>query len=282
MRSVSITFLSAWCVLLFGAPVIAEEPVDGLGKSFDDPFIAQLAGDWALTRRIRGTEVKNTVHAEWVLDHQFLELHMQDVANPPAYEALVLIGYSHADKQYMAHWCDVFGGKYSADGYGRLAGNAIEFEFHYPDGPFFNTFTWDEKAQSWTFRMESVGADGKRVLFAEDTLRRPSQAATGKPDPSTFLLVYKPGPAWLPGKPLKQQPLGDHGKYMLSLYSQGTMKSAGPFMDDSGGAVILNAADQAAATAIAANDPAVTSGVFVYELHPWRPVDWDRRLQKVE
>jgi hypothetical protein len=153
--------------------VRAADPPDGPKRIFKDEFIENLAGEWKLTRKVRGQEVENKVKAEWVLNHQFLQLHMKDVADPPAYEALVLIGYAHADKKYVAHWCDTYGGKFSAVGYGRRSGESIGFEFQYPDGPFYNTFTWDAKARGWTFRMESRGKDGKRVLFAEDTLRRP-------------------------------------------------------------------------------------------------------------
>jgi len=96
---------------------------------------------------------------------------------------------------------------------------------------------------------------------------------------STFLIIYKPGPAWLPGKPLKEQPLGDHGKYMLDLYSQGHLKIAGPFSDDSGGAVVLYAANQDEAKNMVMKDPAVVRGVFIYELHPWSLVDWESHLK---
>src|ERR1700683_5007321 len=75
----------------------ADEPADGPGRIFKDVFIENLAGEWKLTRKIRGKEVENTATAEWVLNHQFLKLQMKDVADPPTYEALVLIGYDHAD-----------------------------------------------------------------------------------------------------------------------------------------------------------------------------------------
>jgi hypothetical protein len=149
-----------------------DDPPDGPKRIFKDDFIENLTGEWKLTRKIRGKKVENTLKAEWVLNHQFLKLHMKDVADPPAYEALVLIGYAHGDKKYVAHWCDTYGGKFSAVGYGKRSGDAITFEFQYEDGPFYNTFTWDAKAKGWTFRMESQGKDGKRVLFAEDSLRR--------------------------------------------------------------------------------------------------------------
>jgi len=171
--------LLASCLLAFGVTPLprpaagADEPPDGPKRIFQDPFIDNLVGDWKLTRKIRGKQVENSLKAQWVLNHQFLQLHMKDVADPPAYEALVLIGYSYADKRYVAHWCDTYGGKFSAVGYGKRSGDAIEFVFQYPDGPFYNTFSWDARAKGWTFRMESQGKDGKRVPFAEDVLRRP-------------------------------------------------------------------------------------------------------------
>ena len=158
--------------LLLVGTVHAQDAADGPKRPFQDPFIEQLAGDWTLTRQIRGKEAINTVHAEWVLNHQFLQIHMRDAAQPPAYEALVYVGYSYADQRYVVHWLDVYGGKFSAIGYGKRAGDAIEFAFQYEDGPFFNTFSWDALARGWTFKMESADKEGKRRLFAVDTLRR--------------------------------------------------------------------------------------------------------------
>ena len=149
-----------------------EEAPDAPKRVFNDDLIENLKGDWVINRQIRGMVVQNTMHAEWVLNHQFLQLHMKDIADPPTYEALVLIGYSYADKRYVAHWTDTFGGKYSAIGYGRRSGDSIEFVFEYPDGPFFNTFAWDAKTGRWTMRLENSGKEGKRELFAIDTTER--------------------------------------------------------------------------------------------------------------
>src|SRR5664279_1298025 len=95
-----------------------QKPADGPNVKFEDSFIENLVGEWNLTRSIRGQTVRSKVTAKWVLNHQFLELHMVDTAAPPTYEALVLIGYSHADHRYVAQWCDTFGGKFSGVGYG--------------------------------------------------------------------------------------------------------------------------------------------------------------------
>lgn len=178
MRSIR-TFLAALLALAALGLDAAEPVVDGPRARFDDPFIATLEGRWDIVRQIRGTEVRNTMTAAWVLNHQFLRLHMKDVKEPPAYEAIVLIGYVHASKEYVAHWTDTFGGKFSAVGRGKRASDSIEFRFDYPDGPFYNTFTWQPERKGWVMRMESQDATGARKPFALDSLTR---AATACPD----------------------------------------------------------------------------------------------------
>jgi len=105
-------------------------------------------------------------------------------------------------------------------------------------------------------------------------------ASAGAPATTTYLVVYKPGPSWLQGKPLVEQPLKEHGRYILSLYVKGSLKSGGPFSDGAGGAAVFEAASDEEAKAVVAADPAVISGVFVAELHPWGLVDWSRRVKK--
>ena len=97
---------------------------------------------------------------------------------------------------------------------------------------------------------------------------------------TSFLVIYRPGPAWLVGKPVSEQPLKEHGKYMLSLYVKGSMKLAGPLTDNAGGAVVLAVADESEAKAIVTEDPAVKSGIFVYEMHPWELRPWDKYAKK--
>ena len=92
---------------------------------------------------------------------------------------------------------------------------------------------------------------------------------------ATYLVIYRPGPGWVTGKSIMEQPLQEHGKYMLSLYMKGSMKLAGPLADDAGGAVLLEVSDEAEAKAIVMKDPAVESGIFVYEMHPWKLQRWD-------
>jgi len=151
----------------------AQEPLDGPKRIFRDDLLDNLVGRWRLTRTIRGKQVQNTVDAEWVLNHQFLRVHMKDTAVPSQYEAMAFIGYDNASERYVAHWIDVYGGRFSETlGYGRRESDSIRFVFEYPDGPFHNTFTWNREAKTWTFLMETKNASGQWAPFARDELRR--------------------------------------------------------------------------------------------------------------
>jgi hypothetical protein len=148
----------------------AQTNVDGPRGRFDDDLISRLEGQWRITRQIRGTTVQNRGSAIWVLNHQFLQLHMTDAADPPQYEAIVHIGYVYSDKQYVAFWTDTFGAAFAGIGRGTRSGNSIEFKFGEPEATFFNTFTWFPDRHEWVFRMESPAASGGRSLFAVDTV----------------------------------------------------------------------------------------------------------------
>ncbi len=89
-----------------------------------------------------------------------------------------------------------------------------------------------------------------------------------------FVILYSPGPAWLPGKPIWEQPLQAHGDYIHSLYLRGVLVMAGPFTDSSGGMDIIDVADEKEAKAIMAADPGITEGIFTAQVHPWFSVDW--------
>ncbi len=117
-------------------------------------------------------------------------------------------------------------------------------------------------------------ASAAALLLAVD--EAPLQERQERNAKTTQLVVYRPGPGWIVGKPVTEQPLEQHGRYMLSLYVRGALKLAGPFLDDAGGAVVLEAENEVEAKAMVSLDPAVVSQVFVAEVHPWRLVDWER------
>ncbi len=97
-----------------------DAPLDGPRRILQDSLLEQLTGDWSMAGRVRGRPVSYTFHAAWVLNHQFLELRMRDVADPPAYQATVYLGYDNTSDRYVCHWLDAFGGRFSETlGYGH-------------------------------------------------------------------------------------------------------------------------------------------------------------------
>ena len=124
----------------------------------------------------------------------------------------------------------------------------------------------------------AAGSAATIALGAEPEPAPDPKVRSSPPSSPAWLVVYGPGPAWLAGRPITEQPLREHGAYMFELYRRGVLQLAGPFADDSGGAVLFRAASEAEARAVVAADPAVRSEVFQYDLRPWSLVHWDQVL----
>ena len=90
--------------------------------------------------------------------------------------------------------------------------------------------------------------------------------------PTLYLCIYKAGPAWQAGKPMSAQALGPHAAFIKRLLDGGQLFAGGPMLDADGGLAIVRAASAEDAKAIFEADPALASGIFVGEIHPWKPV----------
>ncbi|MFW5435038.1 YciI family protein [Paenibacillus apiarius] len=64
----------------------------------------------------------------------------------------------------------------------------------------------------------------------------------------------------------------EHAVYVQKFSDQGNVFLGGPFADSSGGTVVLDVESEERAIEFAANDPAVKSGVFTYQLKEWSTV----------
>jgi uncharacterized protein len=100
----------------------------------------------------------------------------------------------------------------------------------------------------------------------------PAQAAPAAAAPrQLFLFLYRPGPAWRAGVPMRQQDLRAHGAYHARLVREGRSVAGGGYVGEEGGMAIVRAASLAEARAMLAADPAIENGVFVAELRQWLP-----------
>jgi uncharacterized protein DUF1579 len=138
--------------------------------SLHDPFLDNLVGDWQVERKMgSGRTGQASVRCEWVLKHQFVEMHYGSAGAATEYEALVFIGFDDATKNYVCHWVDIFGGHYSAVGRGKMDDKllAIEFRFEPKDGELTNKFTFDPKTKTWTSLIRQT-EKGEWKTFAEE------------------------------------------------------------------------------------------------------------------
>lgn len=63
-----------------------------------------------------------------------------------------------------------------------------------------------------------------------------------------------------------------HRDKLAQLHDDGVIRMAGPFADDSGAVIIVDAEDRAAVDRLLADDPYVaTDGVTVTSVREWRP-----------
>ncbi len=86
-----------------------------------------------------------------------------------------------------------------------------------------------------------------------------------------FVVLYRPGPGWLEGKTIREQPISEHVGYMKKLKELGTLVLGGPFKDSAGAMAILECEGWEVATQFVADDPAIQTQLFAAEIHPWDP-----------
>ena len=59
---------------------------------------------------------------------------------------------------------------------------------------------------------------------------------------NTFIILWKPGPDWVPGKTVREQPYwNEHAAFMDPLFDNGMVILGGPFADATGSLVVVEA-----------------------------------------
>jgi uncharacterized protein YciI len=109
------------------------------------------------------------------------------------------------------------------------------------------------------------------LLAGAPAAAQTAPAATAISPRQLFLFLFRPGPAWRPGVPMRQQDLRAHAAYHARLLAEGRSFAGGGYVGEDGGLAIVRAADMAEARAMLAADPAIVNGVFVAELRQWAP-----------
>lgn len=88
-----------------------------------------------------------------------------------------------------------------------------------------------------------------------------------------FVIYFTTGKGWLQGKPHWEQGLVPHRDYVRKALAKGTLIAGGPFMDHTGGLIILEVDSLEEAQYFADNDPAVIAEKFEAKVYPWEPLE---------
>jgi hypothetical protein len=121
-----------------------------------------------MTGTVMNEPVRYSAEGVWILQGQFLSLHMKDVTDPPAYEANLLIGIDSSKNEYVAHWLDSFGGAGArVVGLGPITAEGIEIVYPYTEQRFRNTFNYAADTDEWTLVIESAQKSGEWSVFAK-------------------------------------------------------------------------------------------------------------------
>lgn len=87
-----------------------------------------------------------------------------------------------------------------------------------------------------------------------------------------FVVLHSPGPAWLPGKTLFEQPgVREHVEHYMKFLEAGKLALGGPHLDNMAGGMMIPSAgvSEEEVTSYAAEDPAVKSGLLLAQVRPW-------------
>jgi uncharacterized protein YciI len=87
-----------------------------------------------------------------------------------------------------------------------------------------------------------------------------------------FVVIHSPGPKWLPGKTLFEQPgVREHVEHYRKFLEAGKLALGGPHLDSKAGGMMIPSASvsEDEVARYAADDPAVKSGLLLAEVRPW-------------
>jgi len=87
-----------------------------------------------------------------------------------------------------------------------------------------------------------------------------------------FVVFHHPGPAWLPGIPMREQPgLKAHVDHFRVEAEAGRLFGGGPFTDDASGGMVVfkDDVEREHVERVAGADPTVQSGLLTFTIRPW-------------
>ena len=140
---------------------------------FHDDLLDHLVGIWNDTAVAHGSTFTSKVDVQWVLNHQYLLIHLTSNEIVPwwgvAMEYYQYIGYNHYRQHYTIHGMSIEGDEDFSEGfcYGYRNGNTFKIVAKAgADRNVVQYFTWKPETNSWNIRSieEIDGKEGEIFL----------------------------------------------------------------------------------------------------------------------
>jgi uncharacterized protein YciI len=113
-------------------------------------------------------------------------------------------------------------------------------------------------------RDEHCASQSAKIGHAEDVVSAVEPHQKGNRMKNTFIILWGPGPAWVPDKTVREQPYWEHhADFMDRLFENGMVVLGGPFADATGSMLIVEAENEHEVSDMIAHDPFVVHGIFV-------------------
>ena len=101
--------------------------------------------------------------------------------------------------------------------------------------------------------------------------------------PIRYVVFHRPGPCWKPGVDFREQDgVIDHVQHYRKLHEQGKLEMGDPFLIQNTGGMMVATREvsQEELETFAAADPAVVSGLLIYEIRPWPTAMEHKRIDE--
>jgi hypothetical protein len=142
--------------------VVVCSSVSAQQTTFQDSLLDRFVGKWVLQGTIEGKETTHDIAADWVLGHQYVQIHevsREKKGNgEPMYEAIVYIAWDHQSDQYACLWLDGTSGNGISNqiiGHAKRSRDKIALLFKFSDSVLFHTtLLYDRGPDTWQWSMD--------------------------------------------------------------------------------------------------------------------------------
>jgi hypothetical protein len=170
MRTFHKFFLALALLAAATLSVPAQQP------PLQDPLLDHLTGNWVLQGTIAGKPTTHDITASWAIDHHYVAIREvspeKQPDGKPAYEAMVYVSWNPPTSDYGCVWLDVYGGLAPVSlGTAPHSTSELALLFKDKDSAFHTTFAYQQKTDSWTWKMDNDD-NGTLKPFARATLTR--------------------------------------------------------------------------------------------------------------